>query len=109
MGHRINWKKKNSFWKSLFLPVLIFLLLICFLYFGVLNVSSTSDKEGKKVLENALHKATVQCYAIEGTYPPNIEYLEDNYGVIIDKEKYIVHYDAFSDNIMPVISVIAIN
>ena len=28
----------------------------------------------------------MQCYALEGAYPPNLEYLEDNYGLILDEQ-----------------------
>ena len=44
--------------------------------------------------------------AIEGRYPPSVEYLEENYGVQIDHDKYNVFYDGFASNIMPEITVI---
>ena len=35
-----------------------------------------------------------------------MEYLEENYGVQIDHDKYNVFYDGFASNIMPEITVI---
>ena len=39
-------------------------------------------------------------------YPPSLDYLADNYGVVVDREHYIVHYDVFASNIMPDIRVV---
>lgn len=46
------------------------------------------------MLTDAIRRASVQCYSIEGRYPPSVEYLEDNYGIVIDRERYNVFYDA---------------
>ena len=45
-------------------------------------------------------------YAIEGRYPPSVEYLEEHYGIQIDRERYNVFYSGFASNIMPDITVI---
>lgn len=43
----------------------------------------------------------VQCYASEGFYPPDLEYLEKHYSLELKREDFIYFYDAFSSNIMP--------
>ncbi len=88
------------------MPVLIFSCLILFLSVGIENVSSASDGESRQILQDAVLRATVQCYAIEGMYPPDMRYLEDHYGVVYDHSRYIVHYEAFAGNILPDIAVI---
>jgi hypothetical protein len=103
---RIFDKKTDQFWKSLFLPVLVFLCLLVFLYIGVGNVSSASDAESRQLLQDAVLRATVQCYAIEGMYPPDVRYLEEHYGLMIDHSRFIVHYEVFASNILPDITVI---
>ena len=47
----------------------------------------------------------MQCYAIEGRYPPSVDYLEENYGILIDRDKYDVFYSGFASNFMPDITV----
>lgn len=54
-------------------------------------------------------RASVQCYAIEGRYPPSVEYLEENYAVQINRKKYNVFYDGFASNVMPEITIIPID
>ena len=46
------------------------------------------------------------CYAIEGAYPESVDYLAENYGLIYDKDRYIIYYDRFADNIRPTVSVL---
>ncbi|HBQ65058.1 MAG TPA: hypothetical protein DD727_09125 [Clostridiales bacterium] len=56
-------------------------------------------------LENVLRKAAIQCYALEGAYPPDLVYLSRHYGIVLDTDKYFYYYEAFSSNIMPQIRV----
>lgn len=59
-------------------------------------------------LENAQQTVTkyaIQCYASEGSYPPDLAYLEENYGLILDREKYIYYYEIFGSNVLPIIDV----
>ena len=79
----------------------VFLLLISFLYFAVNNAQRGTDEENYNILKDALGRSIVQCYAIEGFYPPNVEYLEKNYGLVVDYDKYIISYNVFASNIMP--------
>jgi hypothetical protein len=48
----------------------------------------------------------VSCYALEGQYPPDIAYLQEQYGLQIDMDRYMVHYEVFAENIMPDITVL---
>ena len=57
-------------------------------------------------MEDALRRAAVACYAAEGIYPPDISYLEEHYGIQIDKDRFAVYYDVFASNLMPDITVI---
>ncbi len=57
-------------------------------------------------LETAIRRACVTCYAVEGRYPANLDYIIDQYGVMVDLSRYSVRYDAFAENLMPDITVI---
>ena len=81
----------------------IALFAICFLFFfvAIVNVSDDVDENEIKALKTAIDKAITTCYAIEGVYPENIEYIEEHYGVVIDRDKYAVIYDILGTNIKP--------
>lgn len=75
----------------------------------LLSPKQAYDEQGKKTLENAVVRAAVHCYAVEGAYPPSIEYLEDTYGLIIDHERFLVDYVIFASNVMPDVTVYSRN
>ena len=75
---------------------------------GVSQLSRRTEEEGARNLVQAVRRASVQCYAIEGRYPPSIEYLEEHYGVMINRKKYNVFYDGFASNVMPDITVVPV-
>jgi hypothetical protein len=87
------------------ISVLIAILLIVYMYIAVDNAHERSDREGYKILADAIIRSAVQCYAIEGFYPPSIEYLESNYGLQVDHDKYFVSYSVFASNIVPEVEV----
>ena len=43
---------------------------------GVFSFLGKAKSEGSDTLIKAIRQASVQCYAIEGRYPPSVEYLE---------------------------------
>ncbi|HHZ02218.1 MAG TPA: hypothetical protein GX396_04680 [Tissierellia bacterium] len=93
--------------KSNFKVIFVFMiiLLILYMYYGIENAHKKNDEENFKILSDAIVRSAVHCYAIEGFYPPNIKYLEDNYGLIVDHDKYFISYNIFASNIMPEIMV----
>jgi len=61
---------------------------------------SYSDKQVSEVRDTVM-SYVAQCYALEGAYPPDLEYLAENYGLQLDTEHYIYHYDMYASNILP--------
>lgn len=88
------------------IPAVIFILMIFWLVSGVLNASSAVEANALDNVKTTIENGVTMCYAIEGAYPESIEYLTENYGVVIDSERYIVHYECFAANIRPTITVI---
>ena len=102
---------KNS-WnmvKGYVTSVVVFGIVVGIFLNGVLSVSNRMNQEGTETLRNAIARACVQCYAIEGRYPPSVQYLEENYGIRIDRNRFHVFYEGFASNIMPDITVISVS
>ena len=59
------------------------------------------SEEGAAAIKDVIVRAARQCYVVEGVYPPDLEYLQDNYGLHINTNDYYVTYDAFSSNLPP--------
>lgn len=62
-------------------------------------------EEGAIAIRQLVESAARQCYAVEGVYPPNLAYLENHYGIRINKRDYFVNYDAFASNVIPTVIV----
>lgn len=91
--------------RSLILSILILVLIVTYVMFGTIATSKSADEEGRRIAERAIRRSVMQCYALEGAYPPSIQYLEDHYGLIVDKDRYHVVYKPDMANIMPTIVV----
>ncbi|HBD63290.1 MAG TPA: hypothetical protein DC038_02520 [Clostridiales bacterium] len=90
------------------LKILSICIVIAFsiaLYIAVENTQESNEIEKYNILKDAIIKNAVLCYAIEGFYPPSIKYLEDNYGLVVNHDKYVVSYRIFASNIMPGIEI----
>lgn len=100
-------KKRNLRFAAGWVAVAAGFGLVIWLFLGaVFSFLGKAEAEGAENLQKSITRASVQCYAIEGRYPPSVEYLEENYGIRIDKERYAVFYDGFASNIMPDITVV---
>ncbi len=107
MIHVVRARKKHPFIGY----VVSIALAAAFLYIfsiGAGNVAAKTKEENLNALVEAVRRASVQCYAIEGRYPPSVEYLEEHYGISIDRTSYIVFYDGWASNVMPDITILPV-
>ena len=86
--------------------LVIAVILIAAVMIMIHSADENLDGERLSQLEEAIRRAAVSCYAIEGFYQYDTDYLVENYGLIIDESKYTVFYDAFASNILPEITVL---
>lgn len=101
--------RKKPFWapllRGLLLPAVCIAVLV-FFSTALDSLNSGHEEEDQRQLEEALRRGCVACYAAEGIYPPNLDYLKERYGVQVDEERYVVMYDVFADNLMPDVTVL---
>ena len=97
-------KKKANLGPVLLFPALLAAALIFLSALSNLDVGQRS--EGRAQLEEAVRRSAVACYAAEGMYPADVSYLEEHYGIQIDKNRYTVIYNVFASNLMPDITVL---
>lgn len=97
--------KTLIFTKKWMLPVLLACILF---YFGsaVKNLQQDHNAQDKASLQDALTRAAVSCYAAEGVYPPDLDYLIEHYGIQINDDLYTVKYEVIASNLMPDITVL---
>ncbi len=108
MNNRFETKQGLILIKKLtqFLPLILGVGIIAVFLLGV-NYVSTSSVDGQlESLQNAISRDVAQCYAVEGTYPPNIDYLYDHYGLTYNEDLFFVDYQYIGSNIYPDITIL---
>jgi hypothetical protein len=85
--------------------MLIMFSLVGFVLYHIVTMDEKNAEGQTARIEEILNDAVVQCYALEGAYPPDVEYLQ-KYGVILNKSKYMYRYEFFFENIAPNITVV---
>ena len=101
-GRRTPW---GALLRGLLLPAACIVILVGFST-ALNSLNSGHEAEDQRQLEEALRRGCVACYAAEGGYPPNLDYLKEHYGVQVDDARYVVIYSVFADNLMPDITVL---
>lgn len=97
-------KEKSDIWKFISLALLIICIVLFALFSSKLGESNTAKSRG--TLERALNRSITQCYALEGTYPPNLKYLTDHYGLTYDNDYYYIDYNYIGSNLRPDVTII---
>ena len=95
-----RWKTKG------YISFVIFVVIIAILFYAVLRLTAISQTSDTELLYKAINRAVVNCYAIEGRYPESLDYLIEKYGVIINDDRYLVHYEVFASNVKPSVRII---
>jgi hypothetical protein len=80
-------------------------VVLAIVWWGVASLDDSSTEKQLQIAEKAIVRATVQCYALEAQYPPTLDYLVENYGLVVDKKKFVYHYYVTGTNMMPDIRV----
>lgn len=96
-------QKKKSLVFSILLGLLAILLCVSL---WLRDLDRRQREAGRRQLENALRRSVAACYAAEGIYPPNLDYLRQHYGLQINEERYRVFYEVFAHNLMPEMTVL---
>ena len=97
-------KKKGGPIKTIAFVVVV-VVAVFLVYVGLGNLSTTQADKQLEIARDAIMKAAVQCYALESQFPPSLQYLVDNYGLILDETKFVYHYRVIGSNMVPEIQV----
>lgn len=76
-------------------------------WFAAGAVGQNLREQGAVSVRNAILDSAKQCCAIEGAYPSSLAYLEENYGLVVNRSDYAITYEVFADNVMPNVVVLA--
>ena len=90
-------------------PVIVILAVILILMFALGQAEESGRSESLRMLEEAIFRAAIHSYAVNGYFPESLEDLTANYGIFIDRSRFVVHYEVVGINLFPNIVVLDIN
>lgn len=100
-------RKRNSIVFPVSLLICFFVVLLVIL--AAIRIGQDTASRQTESLTTALQKDITNCYALEGFYPPDLQYMKDHYGLVYDESAYIVDYQPVASNIRPTFTVIQIS
>ena len=92
-------------WLPLVLGLILFAAIAMWVLRGVQQAARVSDQEGLRMARQAIDRAVISCYSLEGVYPATYDELKAKSGLAVDDDKYVVFYDIFASNIRPSVTV----
>ena len=101
-------EKRKKGHSAVLIQMVSFVVILAFsigLIASIPSLKNSSRLVREESIEKTIREYAVRCYATEGNYPPSLEYLAENYGLIIDETNYVYYFDAFAANYMPDIEV----
>ena len=72
-----------------------------------LDAASDISAQSEQAIRQAILDSAKQCAAIEGSYPSSLSYLEEKYGLSVNRKDYLITYEVFASNVMPEVTVTA--
>lgn len=96
-------------WKKIKIATVGFVVALVFFLYGITSISSMTLDKQEESLQTAINRSVIQCYAVEGTYPPSLSYLKEHYGLTYDDSLFFVDYESIGSNMMPDITIIRKN
>lgn len=99
-------KESGGLGQGLKLTLAVFAVVFACVCLLVNLIDSASGGMETELVRDAVRSAALTCYAVEGAYPMELDYLKERYGLAYDEKRFVVEYDADSVHGMPVIQVL---
>ena len=86
--------------------ILIFVVLIIAFILLINGITQKGNGRELEIVREAVKNSALTCYAVEGMYPDDLQYLRDHYNLSYNEDKYVVEYQPFASNVIPSIRVV---
>ena len=98
--------KPNKGHKFIIACIVLALAVIGVVLYSVLPRDDADYEAQAAGIEETIQERALQCYVIENAYPESLEYLEENYGLTVNKEDFQIIYKPYAENLPPDIRVV---
>ena len=106
MYHEVTSKERSRRRKNTVVTILVVVAIVAGLVFGLRALGRSTREQGATAMRQSILDAALRCCAIEGSYPLTLSHLEEDYGLRINHNDYIITYEAYASNIAPSVVVV---
>ena len=86
--------------------VIVAIIAVVLIIPAAVSARKEETQESVRSITETVQERALQCYEIEGAYPSSLSYLEENYGLTLNQEDYLVVYKPVAENLPPEVRVI---
>ncbi len=86
--------------------VIVAIIAVVLIIPAAVSARKEETQESVRSITETVQERALQCYVIEGAYPSSLSYLEENYGLTLNQEDYLVVYKPVAENLPPDVRVI---
>lgn len=106
MYHEISEQTRKRKRRRALVALVVLCVLVVVGAFSYRAMRKTMNEQAATSMRQSILDTANQCCAIEGSYPLSLEHLEQNYGLTINREDFVITYQAYANNIAPNVVVI---
>ena len=107
MYHELTYEHIKKRRRRRIIAAVVVLVIAALVVFGLTIARTNAKEQGVVSTREAVINAAKQCCAVEGSYPSTVAHLEEQYGLVINHEDYVVSYEWFAGNVLPSVVVTA--
>lgn len=107
MYHEVTYKQEGRLRRRCVAVVVAVALSVALAWLALGIGQETARASGAVTLHDSIVATALKCYAVEGSYPTSLGYLERQYGLSVNHDAYHVSYEWLGDNVLPSVVVTA--
>ncbi|MEG0842380.1 MAG: hypothetical protein RSF69_07585 [Erysipelotrichaceae bacterium] len=93
-------------WSTYLFAIVFFVMILVVIVQGFQTSDTAEQAKEYKQVEAVIQKSISECYAMEGRYPKDFEYLKKHYQIHINSKRYKVYYQYQGENMIPIVDII---
>lgn len=101
MYHEETYKQVAARRRTYVAYVVLVAVIAAAVAFSVFSARGLVQQQAAGSMRDAVVRASVQCLAVEGSYPPTLDHLEERYGLVVNHSDFVVTYEWLGDNVPP--------
>ena len=105
MYHEVTYEEEAKRRRRLAVYALLAALIVVEVAFSAMSLQGFVRGEGVDSVRESVVAASVRCLAVEGSYPSSLAHLEEEYGLVVNHDDYVITYEWLGDNVPPSVAV----